>query len=144
MTPVKGRYISAIALMATVALAGCGGSSNNSTNGGGGGTGTTSTAHSKALFLAQLNSLCMKANNAFSAAHNASGQEAVVSHYVALFAAIKAPPALKSEYAQYVAVLQKELVDLKKGDSAGLFKLAHDQAKPLIKKIGAQGCVTAS
>ena len=56
----------------------------------------------KALFIAQLNSLCGKADSAFSAAHNASGQEAVVSHYVALFASLKAPPALKSLYPQYV------------------------------------------
>jgi hypothetical protein len=139
---VKKRSISAIAAVVALTLAGCGGSSNHSANPGG--TGTTSTANSKALFIAQLNSLCGKADSAFAAAHNASGQEAVVSHYVALFAALKAPPALKSLYSQYVSVLQKELVDLKKGDSKGLFKLAHDQAKPLVKKIGAEGCVTSS
>ena len=134
--------MSAIAVLATLILAGCGGSSTHASNPGG--TGTTSTANSKALFIAQLNSLCSKANAAFSAAHDPKGQEAVVSHYVSVFAAVKAPPALQSLYAQYVAVLQKELVDLKKGDSNGLYKLAHDQAKPLIKKIGAMGCVTAS
>lgn len=129
---------------AGLAVAGCGGSSNHVSTGTGGGTGTTSTASSKAVFLAHLNSLCLRANNAFSAAHNLPGQVAVVSHYVALFGALQAPPNLRSEYAQYVVILQKELGDLKKGDTNGLFKLAHSQAKPLVKKIGATSCVTGS
>jgi hypothetical protein len=139
---VKRRYLPAVAVVTALVLAGCGGSAKNASTTGG--TGTTSTANSKALFLAQLNSLCERANNAFSAAHDLKGQVAVVSHYVSLFGAVKAPPQLRTLYAEYLAVLEKELADLRKGDTKGLFNLAHNQAKPLVEKIGAKGCVTAS
>jgi hypothetical protein len=128
-------------MIGALAVAGCGGSSKHPFASG---TGTTSTAHSRAAFIAQLNSLCTRANDAFSAAHNTQGQVAVVSHYVALFKAVPAPPQLRALYARYLLVLEKELADLKKGDSNGLFQLAHSQAKPLIKQIGATGCITSS
>lgn len=67
-----------------------------------------------------------------------------MAHYVALFGALQAPSQLKALYGRYVVVLEKELVDLKKGDQNGLFALAHNQAKPLVKQIGAMACVTGS
>jgi hypothetical protein len=64
---------------------------------------------------------------------------------VALFSSLHPPPGqLRTLYGQYVAVLQRELAALKKGNQNELFKLAHNDAKPLVKKIGATGCVTGS
>lgn len=141
MTRVKKRLLPLIAV-AGLAATGCGGSSNHGSSGTG--TGTNSSASSRAGFIAQLNSLCNRANNAFSAAHSTQGQVAVVSRYVARFGSLKAPPELRGLYAQYVAVLEKELAALRQGDTQALFKLAHNQAKPLVKRIGAEGCVTGS
>lgn len=138
---MKSRLLTGFVLVG-VALAGtgCGGSSKS----GGSGTGTTSSASSKAAFISQLNSLCKKANTAFSATHNVQGEVAVVSHYVSLFGALKPPSELSSLYTRYLAVLRRELAALKHGNQNELFKLAHSQAKPLVKQIGAFGCVTGS
>jgi hypothetical protein len=125
-----------------LAAAGCGGSSKAGS--GGSGTGTNSAASAKAAFVSRLDKLCTRADAAFSATHNLQGEEAVVSHYVTMFSALKAPAELSSLYARYVTVLGKELTALKQGNQNELFNLAHSQAKPLVKQMGAFGCVTGS
>jgi hypothetical protein len=139
---VKSRVLAALVAIFALTAGGCGGSSTAGT--GTGGTATTSAAASKAAFISRLDSLCTKADNAFSATHNLAGEVTVVSRYLAQFSALKAPPQLGVLYARYVAVLEKELAALRKGNQNELFKLAHSQAKPLVKQIGALGCVTGS
>jgi hypothetical protein len=135
---VKKLFLPSLAV-AAIALAGCGGSAHNTTP-----NPPKPPPVTKDSFDADLSSLCTRANNAFGAAHNVKGEVAVVSRYVALFASLKPPPQLQSLYAQYVAVLRKELAALKQGNQNELFKLAKNDAKPLVTKIGATGCVTSS
>ncbi len=139
---MKNRLLTGFAVVGVaLAAAGCGGSSNGKS---GSGTGTNSAASAKAAFVTQLDKLCTRADAAFSATHNVQGEESVVSHYVAEFSSLKPPAALSSLYARYVTVLGKELTALKQGNQNELFKLAHSQAKPLVKQMGAFGCVTGS
>jgi hypothetical protein len=126
--------------VAALVVAGCGSSQHSPASSAP--TGTTPVT--KAGFINQLSSLCTRANDAFSATHNLKGEVAVVSHYVALFGSLQPPAQFRSLYAKYVAVLQKELAALRQGNQNELFKLAHSQAKPLVKKIGATGCITSS
>ena len=93
-----------------------------------------------AAFSAQLSSICKKANAAYIKAGKPSAQVAVIQHYLTVFNAVKAPPALDSAYALYLAVLGKELRALKRGDSAGLIKIRDTQAGPLVRQLGATGC----
>jgi hypothetical protein len=124
---------------AALAMGGCGGSSSHKTTAAGAGTTTTPPT-----FVAQLDSVCTRADNAFAAAHTHKGQVAVVAHYLQIFHSLPAPARLRALYARYLGVLDQELIDLKRGDSAGLFQLAHSKAKPLAKQLGATGCVTSS
>lgn len=128
-----------VSIVVVLALTGCGGSSKHGSTGTG-----TNAAPTRATFIAQLNSLCVRANNAYAAAPNTQGKVAVIARYVRLFAALQAPSQLKSLYARYVAVLGQELVQLRKGSINGLYNLAHNQARPLVTKIGATQCVTSS
>jgi hypothetical protein len=117
-----------------LAIAACGGS-------GTGSTGTTGTsAAAKTAFVKQLNSLCRRANAAYLKAPKQAGKVAAIQRYLALFRKVKAPPELDSSYALYLAVLGKELADLKHGDAAGLAKVRDTQAGPLIRQLGATGC----
>ena len=123
-------------MTAALAMAGCGGSSTHSP--------TTSNAAARAVFVAHVNSTCTRANAAFRAANTHSGQVAVISHYIQVFRSIPAPADVKPVYEKYIAVLEQELAALKKGDTNELFSLAHNKAKPLVKQLGAVGCVTGS
>ncbi|MFL5822262.1 MAG: hypothetical protein ACJ764_02345 [Solirubrobacteraceae bacterium] len=132
------RFLPALAVTAALVIAGCGGSSTHST------TTSHAAAQARATFVAQLNSVCMRANAAFAAAHTHSGQVAVVSHYIHVFSSVFAPAELRALYAKYLAVLEQELAALKSGDTNALFALAHSKAKPLAKQLGAKGCITSS
>ena len=129
-------------VIAALAMAGCGGSSKSGSTTSN--TSNTSKTPAHAVFVAQLNSTCTRANAAFSAAKTHSGQVAVISHYIEAFKSIHAPADVKSVYQQYISVLEQELAALKKGDTNALFQLAHSKAKPLVKQLGATGCVTGS
>ena len=132
-------------IVCCLGLAACGGSS------GSGATKTTKTptvnnatgpgavAANKA-FATHLSSICVAANKAYIAAGKPSAQVAVIQHYLTLFQAVKAPPQLDSAYALYLAVLAKELRDLKRGDVSGLIKVRNSQAGPLVRQLGASGC----
>jgi hypothetical protein len=125
-------------LLATTALAAaaCGGGSNP-------GTGTSQPAGvSKATFDAKVGSLCQRANDAFGAAKGTKAQASVIAHYLIVFRSVKVPSQLQGLYTRYLGVLAQELAALKQGDSNRLFQLAHTQARPLAKQLGATGCVT--
>ena len=126
-----------VLIVGVLALSGCGGSSKS-----GGGTGTTGPT--TATFLAQLNSLCVRANNAFAAAHATKAKASVVAHYVALFRTVQAPTQLKALYARYVAVLEQESTLIGKGNLNAMFAVATKHAEPLIAQIGAKQCITSS
>ncbi len=126
-------------------LAACGGSSGSgatkSTKTGtvSNATGPGATAANKA-FATHLSSICVQANKAYNATSKQSAQVAVIQHYLTVFQGLKAPPQLDSAYALYLAVLAKELRDLKQGDTAGLIKVRDSQAGPLVRQLGATGC----
>jgi hypothetical protein len=136
---VQKRSLPLLAV-AVLAVAGCGSSSKPNT--------TSNAAKpaplTKATFVASLNSLCTRADSAFAAAHSLKGETAVVSHYLVLFKSLKPPPQLASLYSRYTAVIAHELTDIQKDNLNGLYALAHSQAKPLVKQIGAIHCITGS
>lgn len=126
----------AAALLACLAIAGCGGSSAHSTTG--------SVPVTKMGFDAQVGSLCVRANHAFAAAKTDRAKVAVISHYLTVFHSVKPPAGLQSLYTQYLDVLDQELAALKQGNQKRLFTLAVTKARPLALRLGANGCVSSS
>jgi hypothetical protein len=90
--------------------------------------------------VAQLNSVCKRANAAYLAAKKPAGQVAAIQHYLGVFHGVKPPPLLQPEYSKYLTVLAKELAALKQGNGAKLVKIRNTQAGPLVKRLGATGC----
>ena len=133
---MRSRFTLALLVTAALAIAGCGSSSSEKN------TPSTTAPVTRQAFVAQLDSLCKRANAAFQAAPNKTAQATIVAKYVAIFRSVDTPPQLKALYARYIAVLEKELADLKRGDTNGLSQLATTQARPLAKQLGATGCVT--
>jgi hypothetical protein len=137
----RKAILSVLAIFGCLAIAACGGSSTTPS--------ATVKAQgapplTKASFDAQVGSLCQRANSAFAAAKEKSGQVAVISHYLTVFHSVKVPSQLKATYTQYLGVLAQELAALRRGDTKQVFQLAHSKAKPLARKLGAKGCITAS
>lgn len=129
-----------VLIVCCLGLAACGGSSGSGSTSGAATKTSGNSPAANAAFSAQLSSICKKANAAYIKARKPSAQVAVIQHYLTVFNAVKAPPALDSAYALYLAVLAKELRALKRGDSAGLIKIRDTQAGPLVRQLGATGC----
>ncbi|HEY1523917.1 MAG TPA: hypothetical protein VGF70_12970 [Solirubrobacteraceae bacterium] len=131
-----------LVVIACLGLAACGGSSGSgSTAARGSSTAASGTSGvTEAAFRKQLSSICRRANAAYNKAPKQAGKVAVIQHYLDVFRAVKAPKLLDSPYALYLAVLAKELSDLKNGNAAGLAKVRDTQAGPLVRQLGATGC----
>jgi hypothetical protein len=139
------RFLPTLVAAAALVLAGCGGSSpHKATSATTGSSATTHSTTAPTTFLGRLDSACTRANNAFAGVLTPNAQVAVVAHYLEIFHSLPAPARLQSVYARYLAVLDQELIDLKQGDSAGLFRLARTKARPLARQLGATGCITSS
>ena len=126
-------FLSALALCAALVIAGCGGSSHSTPT-------ITTSGITKATFVAQLNSVCDRANGAFDKASSEKARVSVIDHYLVVFKSVGVPSDLKSAYSEYVNVLSQELAKLKTGDTAGLRALASTKARPLAVKLGATAC----
>jgi predicted small secreted protein len=139
---MRKAILPVLVVIACLGLAACGGSSGSSstTSSGGSQTSGGASAFSPAAFRTQLSGICRRANAAYNKAPTQAKQVGVIQHYLGVFRALRAPKELDSAYALYLAVLAKELRDLKKGDAAGLAKVRDTQAGPLVRQLGATGC----
>ncbi len=127
-----------------LALAGCGGSSGGGSRSTAASTSTTASATvpGQAAFDAQLGAACKRANAAFANASTSKGKAAAISHFLTSARSIKPPSQLQTLYSRYLDVIGKELKLQQKGNSAGLFRLASGEARPLVQQLGAKGCLT--
>ena len=127
----------AVVVLACLGIAACGGSGSSSTV-----RVLRPTQATKASFVAQVNSICTRADNAFVAAKTPKGKVSVIQSYIGVFKGVKVPSDLQADYARYVSVLTQELADLKHNDSSGLVKLRDSQARPLAQKLGLTACIS--
>ena len=123
---MKTSRAAALAVVLTIAIAGCGGSSNKQLSYSG--------------FISKMNDLCSKGEAEFAKVQSPKDAEKLVDKYLKKFKDTKPPDQLQAPYDEFISITERQVDALKKQDTSEFNRLNTDSNKAAAK-MGTRQCI---